>query len=95
VYKAVAAVFTEEETHKPTLVMRERTSGTEFSYNTHAFYMSRCGSLIGSLVLGTLHSGRVNGVGIHVNVPILDGGVCREGNSVVAVGNIGNVGGVG
>ena len=94
VYKAVAAVFTEEETHKLTLIMRQSTTSTELSQYTHAFLMSRRSSLVGSLVLGTLHSGRIDGVGIHVDMPILYGSVCGESDGVVTGGNVGDVGGV-
>ena len=56
----------------------------------HVFRMS---SLVGSLVLGTLYSGRIDGVGIHVDMPILYGSVCGEGDGVVG-GNVEDVGGV-
>ena len=51
-------------------------------------------SLVGFLVLGTLHSGRVDGVGIHIDMPILYGSVCGEGDGVVTGRNVGDVGSV-
>ena len=45
-----------------------------------------------SFVLRSLYSWRIGGVCVHMNVPIVDGGVCGEGDGVVLIRDIGNSG---
>ena len=48
--------------------------------------------LVRALVLGTLYARRVERISVHTNVFIAGGGMCREGNRVVSVRHVVNVG---
>ena len=85
------AIVNENEPYKSIFSMHASIIGAKFLKYTHVF---RMGSFIGSLVLAPLHSGRINGVGIHVNMPILYGSVCGECKCVVIGGNIWDLGSI-
>ena len=78
--KPVAAIVTEDEPDKSAFSMRQLIAGTEFPQYAHAFRMS---NFVGPFVLGSLHPGRVHGVSMQIDMPILYGGMRRECYGVV------------
>ena len=79
-HKPVAAIVAEDESGKPAFNMRQSTACAEFPQYAHALRMS---DLIRPLVLGALYPGGVHGVSMHVDMPILYGGMRGECNGVV------------
>ena len=79
-YKLITPIIAEQETGKAALSMCKSAVRAELSQYAHTLFMA---DLIGPLVLGTLYSGRVHRIGVHVDMPNLDGRMRGECNGIV------------